>query len=93
MWPFRCGSCWPAIWGPRQGSCNSESDHQKAVRFFRYVGAIVPAKQLTEAVQQKKAVQNRVLHRFSLSKKDGLLRYSFSFRPSLKASPTRSVTR
>lgn len=62
--------------------------------FCRYVGAIVPAKQLTEAVQQKKkAVQNRVLHRFSLSKKDGLLRYSFSFRPSLKASPTRSVTR
>lgn len=59
----------------------------------RYVGAIVPARQLTEAVQQKKAVQNRVLHRFSLSKKDGLLRYFFSFRPSLKASPTRSVTR
>ena len=93
MWPFRCGSCWPAIWVPRQASCNSESDHQKAVRQKLVCGGNCPGKAADEGGPAKKAVQNPVLHRFSLSKKDGLLRYFFSFRPSLKASPTRSVTR
>lgn len=79
--------------GPRQGSCNSESDNQKAVRFLPVCGGNCSGKAADEGGPAKKAVQNRVLHRFSLSKKDGLLRYFFSFRPSLKASPTRSVTR